>query len=297
MRTILLAIAVTAVAVWISRMLMRGPQKSVPAGVRNTAALTQRLNKSAILLAKSGAPSGSYLGGMPPHYPGFVWPVHEGSPLSFLACITLEELPRTAEMDWLPAQGRLLFFYDIEHQPWGFDPKDAGGWRVLYVAAAVAFDGVAQPPRPLSSDQEIPKRFVRFSLRGMPPSPAAREIVDLRLSDVEQAALDKNREALFDGQPHHQIAGYPDPIQGDDMDLECQLVSNGIYCGNANGYTDPRVASLREEAADWSLLFQMDSDDELRVMWEDTGMLYFWIRREDARACRFDKTWLILQCY
>jgi hypothetical protein len=32
----------------------------------------------------------------------------------------------------------------------------------------------------------------------------------------------------------HRLLGHPDPVQGD-MQLECQLVANGLYCGNASG--------------------------------------------------------------
>ncbi len=40
----------------------------------------------------------------------------------------------------------------------------------------------------------------------------------------------------------------------------------------------------------------MDSDDELKIMWGDAGMIYFGVRREDARKLKFDNTWVILQC-
>ena len=33
------------------------------------------------------------------------------------------------------------------------------------------------------------------------------------------------------------------------------------------------------------------------VMWGDAGIIYFWIRESDARARRFDASWVILQCY
>ncbi|MCX6878962.1 MAG: DUF1963 domain-containing protein [Verrucomicrobia bacterium] len=46
----------------------------------------------------------------------------------------------------------------------------------------------------------------------------------------------------------------------------------------------------------WSLLFQMDTDDDLKIMWGDAGMIYFWVRRDDARKLKFDNTWVILQC-
>jgi uncharacterized protein YwqG len=40
----------------------------------------------------------------------------------------------------------------------------------------------------------------------------------------------------------------------------------------------------------------MDTDDDLNVMWGDAGMIYFWVRWDDARKRKFDNTWVILQC-
>ena len=58
-----------------------------------------------------------------------------------------------------------------------------------------------------------------------------------------------------------------------------------------------RAKELRNGAADWRLLLQIDTDDDLGVMWGDGGILYAWIREEDARAGRFDRTWVVLQCH
>jgi len=103
-------------------------------------------------------------------------------------------------------------------------------------------------------------------------------------------------DAEFRGAPKHQVAGYPSPVQGDDMELECQLVTHGLYCGDPSGYQDPRAVSLRDGAKDWRLLFQFDSDDELDVMWGDAGTLYYWVEREAAARGDFSNAWLILQC-
>jgi uncharacterized protein YwqG len=85
------------------------------------------------------------------------------------------------------------------------------------------------------------------------------------------------------------------PIQGD-MQLEAQLVSNGLYCGNPSGYEDPRRETLEPGADEWVLLLQFDSDSRIDVMWGDLGMLYFWIRKSDLAERRFDRTWMTVQC-
>lgn len=41
---------------------------------------------------------------------------------------------------------------------------------------------------------------------------------------------------------------------------------------------------------------QVDSDDDLGVMWGDAGMLYFWVEESAARAGDFSNAWVILQC-
>ncbi len=81
------------------------------------------------------------------------------------------------------------------------------------------------------------------------------------------------------------------------MELECQLVTNGLYLGDLSGYGDPRRKELEPGADDWTLLFQIDSDDNAQMMWGDGGMLYVWIRRQDLAARNFEKNWTILQCF
>ena len=79
------------------------------------------------------------------------------------------------------------------------------------------------------------------------------------------------------------------------MSLECELGSRGLDTGAIfKGGLDPKL--LRAAKA-WRLLFQIDSDPELGMMWGDTGMLYIFIREADARAGDFSKTWLISQTH
>ena len=80
------------------------------------------------------------------------------------------------------------------------------------------------------------------------------------------------------------------------MQLEAQLVMNGLYCGNESGYNDPRAAELERFCEDWSLLLQLDSEDDAGFMWGDCGMLYYWARSADIARPDFTKAWMTLQC-
>ena len=99
-----------------------------------------------------------------------------------------------------------------------------------------------------------------------------------------------------DGDIIHRCGGYPENIQGD-MRLECQLVSHGLYCGDASGYKDPRCPILEKGASDWKLLLQVDSDHKrFRWMWGDAGRVYFWARQQDIESADFSSAWTMLQC-
>ncbi|WP_318617105.1 DUF1963 domain-containing protein [Sporosarcina sp. YIM B06819] len=57
------------------------------------------------------------------------------------------------------------------------------------------------------------------------------------------------------------------------------------------------VKELANEANDMVLLFQMDSDEKLDVMWGDVGILYFCIDKHDLQDKQFEKVKFTLQCY
>lgn len=265
------------------------------AEARDVAKLVEPFRRPAILIKKTDGRSNSRFGGLPPDYPGFVWPERDGRPLSFLACFDLAEVGPA--LDWLPRTGWLLFFYDMVEQPWGFDPEDQGGWAVIHVRDPSIVRGSASEPDGLRNVGKIRRQSLRFEEALLPPSWDHRELAELDLSDEERDALIDLRSSIYGDSPEHQIGGYPDPVQDPEMALECQLVSHGLYCGDATGYRDPRAEPLKAGASDWRLLLQMDSDEELDVMWGDVGMIYFWVRAEDARAGDFSRAWVVLQSH
>jgi Domain of unknown function (DUF1963) len=58
---------------------------------------------------------------------------------------------------------------------------------------------------------------------------------------------------------------------------------------------DERRAFERAARDSWQLLLQVDSDDAAGMMWVDSGMLYYWIRKDDLAARRFERVWCVMQ--
>lgn len=242
----------------------------------------------------------SKLGGAPDLPPHVAWPTRRGRPLSFIGQINLADLAAFPSADGLPARGLLSFFYDAYEQPWGFDPEDAGSWRVMYLLQAPSDLQRRHPPRTLTEYTGLftPCRLHFYEAVTLPPADSLT-LVGLGLDDEE---WDRYHDLLFERMemhPHetmHQILGHPDTIQGD-MQVECQLVSHGFnaslrFQDNPHTWHDLAVG-----AEDWQLLLQLDSDDRAQMMWGDCGRLYFWIRRTDLLGRAFEKSWLMLQCY
>ena len=261
--------------------------------MRDVRSLVMNYSQPAIHLVHTSDPSLSHLGGSPRLPENVSWPLRNGTRLSFLARLSLSELHRAYRIPWLASEGALLFFYDIDEQPWGFDPKDRGGWIV---------QPVPDLPEPLpsvetSADEDgdlLPHCNVRFE--AVEVFPSWESVEELRLTEAEFDQYCDLSDAPFQGRPKHQVAGFPSPVQGDDMELECQLVSNGLYCGDASGYDDPRANELSLGAGNWRLLLQLDTDDKLNVMWGDAGMIYYWVEEDKAKKGDFSNAWLVLQC-
>ncbi len=241
----------------------------------------------------------SRLGGQPDLPPSLPWPRREGVQLAFLAQIRLSDFGRLPEMSEFPFGGWLYFFYDAQEQPWGFSPADRGCWRVL------RYDGPLDEltrtvPEDLPAECLFPPCSVRVELEyNLPAEEVVLGTLGVEFDEEESEAYAALQEQINGPEDavRHRMFGFADEIQGD-MRLECQLVSNGLYCGNASGYEDPRAAELEAGAMDWLLLLQLDTDEEgPNWMWGDCGRLYFWIREQDLAQGALDDVWVILQSY
>ena len=239
----------------------------------------------------------SKFGGCPDVPVGFKWPHWNDDPLSFLGQIDLSSLAGNPIAVSLPDSGLLTFFYDAEQSTWGFDPNDRGSWKVeLFANNDLVRTDI---PEAVFEDARFTacelKTFDMLSLPGW-ESP---EVEALKLSDDESDQYcefdEMEAQGLGDIEGYHRLFGHPDAVQGE-MKSECQLASNGIDCGGSIEVDESRLEELSAGIADWILLLQIGSDDNLDWMWGDCGTLFFWIKKQDLEAQRFDQVWMVLQC-
>ena len=245
----------------------------------------------------------SKVGGGPDLPLDFEWPGNKGRPLNFLLQINLAVASGFDPSGRLPSNGLLSFFYDLDEQPWGYDPNDQDGFRVVFSPSDVELGRrpAAQSDYDVNECEVVLRSGV--SLPNVGSIDFDRFDAEAKLSDEESnnffefaddvASLGSSYAHKYGG--HHHLLGHSENVQGD-MQTEAQLVTNGLYCGDETGYNDPRAAELKKHADDWLLLLQLDSDDEGGFMWGDAGMLYYWIRKQDLAQRIFDKTWMALQC-
>jgi uncharacterized protein YwqG len=239
----------------------------------------------------------SRLGGKPNLPEEVSWPAWRDHALPFVAQLDLITIPQGHGLS-LPPDGSLYFFYEGGDDAWGFRPEDKGSAQVIYLPSRLS----NYAPRALPDD--IPEEM-RFT--GVRLEPA---LSDLSLPDGQDQVIDRLNLTKEEHRKYwefveawreqrsltsHRIGGYPEPIQGDPK-LDAQLVSHGLYCGDASGFSRGKELGLWQGATDWELLLQVDSDERAGMMWGDVGRLYFLIRGQDLALRAFEKAWLVFQC-
>ena len=272
---------------WFSKLFQRAPRVELRETWTALRPRVAHLAQTAIHLAHSTDPTSCWLGGSPMvSSETFAWPESLGEPMAFLGQLDLAQLHTAHRVEWLPSSGSLAFFYDVKEMSLGDDPKNRGKWKVLYLEETNAAP---------ASTPVFNRVFVRPMKVEVFPDADSAAMETVELSGSEPDAYDWFRRGVDNETPAHQVAGFPSPILMTTMELECQLAANGIPLENTKAYETPEAKALAPGASDWRLLLQCDSDPDVGMRWGDIGMVYFWIREQDARERRFDETWLILQ--
>lgn len=217
-------------------------------------------------------------------------------PLSFLAQINCEKISKYDLDKRLPDKGMLYFFYELESMPWGFDPKDKGCARVFYYSGDISELVRTDFPADLENEYRIPEMGLSFTSKYNVPD------YEELFSEYNTVSWEEYDEALEDAgyldlEKSTKLLGYADTIQGE-MLLECELVTNGLYCGDSTGYDSPKRKKLEQNKEQWKLLFQLDTEENgnYELMFGDCGRIYYYIKEDDLINGIFENTWLILQC-
>lgn len=228
-------------------------------------------------------------GGVPDVPTDFRWPTYRKRPLAFLGQMDLSVIPKVNGSP-LPRSGTLAFFYDVESMEWGFDPKNRGCAYVGYFDQGTPLVRTMPPVKAAVS----PPCELTFTSRV-----DLADSGDLLFRSIESTLSEEHLDAYWrvlsalHPREYHHLLGHPQLVQND-MRLECQLVTSGVYMGS--GGSDAARKRAAPAAVDWELLLQLDTDERTGWMWGDCGRIYFWIRKQDLAACRFENTWLVLQC-
>lgn len=265
--------------------------------------------------SQTDIPVGQSKFGGKPHLPkDFQWYYYNGEgmgnivknrPLSFLAQINCREIHSFDKDNLLPDKGILYFFYELDTMRWGYDPKDAGSAKVYYFSGSEQELTVTEFPEDLEEDYRMPELALEFS--SVISIPDYQEVEDLEdLNETSEFDIydtyEEIREELGYEPPSDTLTGllgYAELIQNP-ISTECELVSNGFYAGRGwPKMSEKEKADLIERAKEWVLLFQLDTveTDDYCIMFGDCGSIYYYIKKEDLKNLRFDKSWLVLQCY
>lgn len=247
----------------------------------------------------------SKIGGRPWLPRDFEWPIFENKdegesyPLSFLCQINLSEVKEYDTDRLLPDHGMLYFFYECESFCWGFDPEDKGSARVIYFENIEDF-ALIDLPEGISDEHVVPEMAVRFTAQKSYPKYEELEIHSNIDCDWEEYDDNLEKMGVDLESENHKLLGYADIIQNE-MLTECERVTRGIYCGDAESYkntSEDEEVIIRRHASDWILLLQLSTleKDDWELMWGDCGMLYFYIKKQDLADNRFENAWFSLQC-
>ncbi|KZE69281.1 hypothetical protein AWM68_03160 [Fictibacillus phosphorivorans] len=242
----------------------------------------------------------SKFGGEPDLPLGTSFPVHNGAPLTFLCQINLGELNSFEAADSLPNDGVLSFFFEAIDLPFVESKSEYSSWKVFYFKDNEQLVRTQYPPYEREDDIEygpLPEFNIQFKeILTLPEEPddleldeaAAEMYWDFSYSlpmslhhTVEE--LEERDDDSDDGLPYHYLLGYPIAVQESPIEEVT--------------YTHSNVTRTPVNELDYTLLLQLDYDEELDYIWGDVGKVYFIIKKEDLKIGNFNEVLVTWQCH
>lgn len=223
--------------------------------------------------------------------------LHVPRPLTFLAQLNLADVVDLDLGYTLPySAGLLLFFYDIESEPWGSEPTEAIGARVLYISDTSQLQQRLSVARPPIREQAIKVQKVDQlpGLEWMRDQSIGRLVENFDELETAIPFVVHGNETLFSMLYGHHFGGWPFPVQGPVED-DCErrfLRAQGVPEETLRNPVPS--ADFEESKREWRLLFQLELS-ELCLDNPSDGALYFMCRQTDIEAGRFSEAVAIVQ--
>lgn len=236
-----------------------------------------------------------------PDLPAMVdWPVNsDGTPMTFLAQLRLNELVPYDVSTLLPAKGMLYFFIGIDEPAYGIEHK------VIYLT-----EDKLQEARRCASPEVTALEDVFTGYRVNARStmePPNYGYVDYDIVEDDEHDYEQYEELCFELNEENSsdlavMFGYPSTQHGDcEYEAALHLLTGQKY----NYSTDSALEQIadyfkgdsdraKQEVQDTLLLLALDSDQDVGFCWWDAGELQFYIRKEDLLAGNFANTYCSL---
>ncbi|MBQ9554868.1 MAG: DUF1963 domain-containing protein [Muribaculaceae bacterium] len=224
----------------------------------------------------------SKYGGRPDVPADFQWPHdNSGRPLSLLLQINCADLAPHDREGILPTSGHLYFFYELSQMDWDGTENDV---RVIYNDLPLSQLHPLDFPENLADEYQLKEWPLQFT-HGT-SIPTIEELSQLTDEPFNEDDEDERYET-FDRLWNESLIGSGD-------------------IGSMLGYAYLIQGSIVDDLTNEVLLLQLDSNGEYwreddktphDLLFGDDGCIYFYIKREDLLARRFDNIKFALQCY
>jgi uncharacterized protein YwqG len=115
------------------------------------------------------------------------------------------------------------------------------------------------------------------------------------LKQLIPVSLEDDYIELTDPGLLHQIGGYARAIH-EEMEVECALVHLGQDL-SAERFSPVLEKQALQQAADWRLLLQLDTQADAGLVWPDYGRWYAWMKADSILSHAFHEAWMMIQAF